>query len=130
MGYVVLLPEDQVFDRPRRSPDEPARTMVELGRHATLTSSRANLWRYPPQAENLRHFETVQEEVFVVLEGTFTFFLGDPPERFEVPPQSVVVVEPGTPSKLKNERDDDGLLFAYGAPADLGAEGAELMPEL
>ena len=77
MGYVVLLPEDQVFDRPSWSPDEPARTMVELGRHATLTSSRANLWRYPPQAENLRHFETVQEEVFVVLEGTFTFFLGE-----------------------------------------------------
>ena len=54
--------------------------------------------------------------------GTFTMLLGDEGERFELPPRSIVVVEPGTALKLMNESDGDGLIWIYGAPADSAAE--------
>jgi mannose-6-phosphate isomerase-like protein (cupin superfamily) len=62
----------------------------------------------------------VQEEVFVVLEGTLTALLGDPPERFDLPPRSVVSVEAGTGVQLRNESDGELVLFAYGAPPVAG----------
>ena len=44
--------------------------------------------------------------------------LGDPPERFDLPPQSVVAVEPMTPLQVRNETDDELVLFIYGAPPE------------
>lgn len=122
MGYTVLRPEDQRFEKPSWRPEEPARTLVELPLHANLQHSRAHLWRYPPGAAGRRHKPVVQEEVFFVHRGTFTMLLGDEAERFELPPGSMVVVEPGTALKLMNESGEDGLIFAYGAPADSAAE--------
>lgn len=122
MGYTVLRPEDQRFAGPSWRPEEKVRQIVELPCYATLAHSRANLWRYPSGAKGRRHFQVVQEEVFLVVEGTFTMLLGDPPERFELPPRSIVVVEPKTPLQVLNESDEEGLLFVYGAPADGSAE--------
>ena len=42
--------------------------------------------------------------------------LGEPPERVDVPPGSVVVVPVGTPIQLVNERDEDSLALIVGAP--------------
>lgn len=73
----------------------------------------------------------MQEEVFCVLEGTLTAYLGEGPERAELPPRSVVVVETGTPLQLRNESDTDVVFFAYGAPAqssDYVAEKLEDVP--
>jgi mannose-6-phosphate isomerase-like protein (cupin superfamily) len=64
----------------------------------------------------------VQEEIFFVHRGTFTMLLGDEQERYELPPQSIVVVEPGTALKLTNQSGEEGLIFVYGAPADRAAE--------
>ena len=58
--------------------------------------------------------------MFVVLEGTLTVDLGDPPERHEVPRGGVVVVERGTVLQLRNRRDDELVLFIYGAPPETG----------
>lgn len=121
MGYTVLRPEEQRFERPSWRPEEQVRTVVELPRHAKMVHSRANLWRYPAGAQGRRHIPLVQEEIFVVLEGTFAIELGEPAERFELPPRSMVVVEPGTALKLMNG-DSEGLIFIYGAPADPAAE--------
>jgi mannose-6-phosphate isomerase-like protein (cupin superfamily) len=60
-----------------------------------------------------------------VLDGTLTIYLGDPPERVDVPKGGLVHVESGTPLQLVNQGDDDVLLFAYGAPAETG--GAEFL---
>ena len=62
----------------------------------------------------------MQEEVFVVLAGTLTMLLGDPPERVDVPPQSVVTVSPGTGIQMRNESDAEVVVFAYGAPPVTG----------
>ena len=56
--------------------------------------------------------------------------LGDPPERFDLPPRSVVSLERGTPIQLRNESDDELVLFAYGAPPVVGkSEFLEDVPE-
>jgi mannose-6-phosphate isomerase-like protein (cupin superfamily) len=129
MGYSVLRPEDQMFAAPSWRPDEPVRRLVELPLHANLRHSQANLWRYPPGSRGRRHREPVQEEVFCVVEGTLTMLLGEPPEQFELPPRSLVIVEPRTPLQLRNESDADVLVFAYGAPGQSPDYKAEVLVE-
>ena len=85
-----------------------------------LAASRANMWRYPPGSRGRRHRDLGQEEVFVVLDGTLTVDLGDPPERHEVPRGGVLVVERGTILQLRNAGSEDVVLFIYGAPPETG----------
>ena len=87
-----------------------------------MTRSRANLFRYPPGAIGRRHIDPVQEEVFVVLDGTLTIHMGegDDPERHELERGSVLVVQPGTALQLSNRGDDELRLFIYGAPPERG----------
>jgi mannose-6-phosphate isomerase-like protein (cupin superfamily) len=93
---------------------------------AELKQSRARLWRYPPHTKGRRHADHAQEEVFVVMSGTLTMLLGDPPDRVDVGPQGVVAVEPMTPLQVRNETDEELLLFIYGAPpVDGGADFLE-----
>jgi len=94
-----------------------------------LTQSRANIWRYPPGARGKRHADNAQEEVFVVLDGTLTVDLGEPPERHELARGSVLVVEMGTALQLRNQGDEELVLFIYGAPPVTGkAEFFEPVP--
>jgi len=44
--------------------------------------------------------------------------LGEPPERVDVGPRSVVAVEPGTPLQARNESDEELVLYIYGAPPE------------
>jgi len=83
---------------------------------ASLGQSRARLWRYPPGTRGRRHADRAQEEVFVVVRGTMTILLGDPPDRVELPAESVVAVEPGTPLQLRNDSAEEAVVFIYGAP--------------
>jgi mannose-6-phosphate isomerase-like protein (cupin superfamily) len=123
-GFTVLRPGDDAYEfrPPSWRPEEPVRRIVELPLHATMQHSRAHLWRYPAGAAGRFHRPLVQEEVFFVAEGTMTIELGAERERFELPPHSMVVVEPGTPLRLANETGSDALLFIYGAPTDGAAE--------
>jgi quercetin dioxygenase-like cupin family protein len=88
----------------------------------SLTKSRANLWRYPRGSVGKRHSDPIQEEVFVVLDGTLTVHLGegDDPDRHELARGSVLVVQPGTPLQLSNTGDEELRLFIYGAPPERG----------
>ncbi len=85
-----------------------------------MTKSRANLFRYPPGAVGRRHIDPVQEEVFVVLDGTLTIHMGegDEPERHELERGSVLVVQPGTALQLSNRGAEELRLFVYGAPPE------------
>jgi mannose-6-phosphate isomerase-like protein (cupin superfamily) len=121
--------DDQAFHKPSWRPDEPMRTLIELREYANLRHSQANLWRYPPGAQGRRHREPLQEEVFVVVEGALTMFLGGPSERYQLPRRSIVVVEPGTPLQLRNESEADVLVFAYGAPEQPAEYRAQILPD-
>ena len=117
MAYAIHHAND--FDwQPRREGDP----RLAAGISDSLTQSRANLFRYPPGAVGRRHIDQVQEEVFVVLDGTLTVHLGegDAPERHELAKGSVLVVQPGTALQLSNAHDDELRLFIYGAPAEQG----------
>ena len=115
MPYTVFHPADLDW-HPRREGDP--RLVSELS--DAMTRSRANLYRYPPGAIGRRHIDPVQEEVFVVLEGTLTMLLGDPPERHDLPPLSVVSVPTGNGIQMRNETDSEIVVFAYGAPPITG----------
>ena len=93
-----------------------------------MTHSRANVWRYPPGARGKRHADKAQEEVFVVLDGTLTVDLGEPPERHELERGSVLVVQPGTILQLRNAGGEELVLFIYGAPPERGP--AEFFPDV
>jgi mannose-6-phosphate isomerase-like protein (cupin superfamily) len=121
MGYHVVRAGDHAWEE--RTPSQgresdPARHSTDVTTAAALQQSRARLWRYPPGSRGRRHADKVQEEVFVVLEGTLTMLLGEPPERVELAPQSVVAVEPGTPLQLRNDGDAEVVVFIYGAPPE------------
>jgi mannose-6-phosphate isomerase-like protein (cupin superfamily) len=106
---------------------DAARLAADLTMSAQLSRSRARLWRYPPGSRGRRHADKAQEEVFVVLEGTLTMHLGEPAERVELEPQSVAVIEPGTPLQLRKDGDDVVVVFIYGAPPEQA--GADFFPD-
>jgi quercetin dioxygenase-like cupin family protein len=115
VGYSVFQPDALRFE-PRSETD--SRSIAALSE--ALSESRANVWRYPPGAQGKRHRDLGQEEVFVVLAGTLTVDLGEPPERHEVRRGGIVVVERGTVLQLRNAGDEEIVLFIYGAPPETG----------
>lgn len=123
MAFTIFHPDTLQFEQ--RAEDDP-RQVARLSE--ALTSSRANVWRYPPGRRGKRHADHVQEEVFVVLDGTLTIDLGEPPERHVVPRGGVVVVQPGTILQLRNAHDDELALFVYGAPPE--QQGADFHPDV
>ena len=121
MGYHVVRSDDHAWEERTPPPGregDPPRHSAEVTTAASLRQSRARIWRYPPGSRGRRHADKVQEEVFVVLEGTLTMLLGEPAERVELPPHSVVAVEPGTPLQLRNDGDDEVVVFIYGSPPE------------
>ena len=52
-------------------------------------------------------------------------YLGEPPERHDVPPGGLIHVEPGTPLQSANHGDVDLLVYAYGTPPE--NENAEIL---
>jgi mannose-6-phosphate isomerase-like protein (cupin superfamily) len=124
VGYTIFRPDEVEWES---RGDESGRTVSRLS--DSMTHSRANIWRYPPGAKGRRHADHVQEEVFVVLDGTLTVDLGEPPERHEVPRGGVLVVQPGTVLQLRNAGTEELVLFIYGAPPEqAGADFYDSVP--
>ena len=117
MGYHVADASAAKWEE-RPLEGQADRRAADVTTAAELKQSRARLWRYPPHTRGRRHADHVQEEVFVVLSGKLTMLLGDPPERVDVGPHSVVAVEPMTALQIRNEGDEELVLFIYGAPPE------------
>ena len=105
-------------ERDPREGEAQGRRLADLTTALELKQSRARLWRYPPHTTGRRHADKAQEEVFVVLSGTLTMLLGDPPERVDLGAGGVVAVDPGTTLQVRNETDDELVLYVYGAPPE------------
>lgn len=122
MGYHVADAATMKWEeRPSAVEGQQLRQTADVTSAAQLTQSRGRIWRYPPRTRGRRHAEKAQEEVFVVISGLLTMLLGDPPQRVDVGPESVVAVQPGTPLQVRNESDDELVLYIYGAPPVPGA---------
>jgi mannose-6-phosphate isomerase-like protein (cupin superfamily) len=127
VGYRVIRPSELEFEeRPYRE-DEPPRHASDLTTGLALEKSRARVWRYPPGTRGRRHAERAQEEVFVVLAGEPTMYLGEPPERVELEAGAAVAVQPGTALQIRNEGEREAKLFIYGAPPEQA--GADFFPD-
>jgi quercetin dioxygenase-like cupin family protein len=94
--------------------------MAPLSEPVGFQHTRANLWRYQPGARGRRHKDMLQEETFVVVRGKLTMYLGEPPERHEVPQGGLIHVESATPLQVVNEGDEELLLYIHGAPPEHG----------
>jgi mannose-6-phosphate isomerase-like protein (cupin superfamily) len=125
MGYRVIHPDELEWISRPHEPGEPARHVAELSDRLGTEHSRGNVWRYEPGAQGRRHRHEAQEETFVVVEGTLSMYLGEPPERVDVPAGGVVRLEAGTPLQSANHGDEELVVYAYGAPPDWGAEVLE-----
>jgi mannose-6-phosphate isomerase-like protein (cupin superfamily) len=128
MGYHWADADALVYEeRPANEGQEPRRA-ADITTAVELKESRARLWRYPAHSTGRRHQDHAQEEVFVVLSGTLTMLLGDEPERVDLGPGSVVAVEPMTPLQMRNETDEETVVFVYGAPPL--QEGADFLDDV
>ena len=85
MAYSVITPDQFDWITRPHAEGEPARHVAELSEVAGFADVRANLWRYEPGAKGRRHRHPTQEETFVVLSGTLSMYVGDPPTRENVP---------------------------------------------
>ena|SRR5687767_3082845 len=122
-GYRTFLRKDFEFTPP--SAGDQRRGVLRLS--DALENARANVWLMPAGSRGRRHRELVQEELFVVLEGTATLVLGEPGEPVELPQGSIAVVEPHVPLQLLNDADEDAVVLIVGAPPAQGQ--AEYLPD-
>ena len=60
-----------------------------------------------------------------MLAGTLSMYLGDPPERRDVPAGSLVHVKAGTALQSVNHGDEELVVYAHGWPPE--DEHAELL---
>jgi quercetin dioxygenase-like cupin family protein len=125
VAYRVIHPVELEWKTCPHAPGEPARHVAELSDPVGFAHTRANIWRYEPGARGLRHRHPLQEETFVVLDGTLSMYLGEPAERQDVPAGGLIHVEPGTALQTANHGADDLVLYAYGTPPE--SERAEIL---
>ena len=125
MGFRAVDPAGLEWITRPHEPGEPARHVAELSDAAGFAHTRANVWRYEPGAKGRRHRHRSQEETFVVLSGTLSMYVGEPPERVDVPTGGAIRVEAQTPLQSANHRDVDLLVYAYGTPPE--SEHAEVL---
>jgi quercetin dioxygenase-like cupin family protein len=125
MSFRAIVPAELEWTTRPHEPGEPARHVAELSRVAGFAHTRANVWRYDPGAKGRRHRHPLQEETFVVLSGTLTMYLGEPPERRDVPAGGLIHVEARTPLQTANHGEDELVLYVYGTPPE--SEHAELL---
>src|SRR4051795_6164480 len=125
MAFRSVPPEKFDWITRPHEPGEPARHVAELSERLGSDEIRANIWRYEPGAKGRRHRHTTQAETFVVLAGTLSMYVGEPPERHDVPAGALIHVEPGTPLQSANHGATDLVVYAYGTPPE--NEHAELL---
>ena len=123
MGFTIYRADERDWSTP--SGGDQTRGILRLSE--AMTQMRANVWRLPPGSKGRRHAERVQEELFVVLDGTATLALGDPAERIELPAGSAAVVETGTALQVLNESEAEATILIVGAPPVTGE--ADYLPD-
>jgi len=118
VAFRVIRPDELEWTTRPHEPGEAPCHVAELSELAGFADTRANLWRYEPGAKGRRHRNSDQEETFVVLAGTLSMYVGDPPERQDVPTGGLVHVAPGTPLQSVNHGNEELVLYAYGSPRE------------
>ncbi len=118
MNFSIVDPAQLASITRPHAPGEPARHVTELSDAAGFADVRANQWRYDPGARGRRHRHPLQEETFLVLAGTLSMYVGEPPERHDVATGSLIRIAAGTALQVANHGDDDLRLYIHGYPPE------------
>lgn len=119
MGYEVVHTDDvERVDLSQVEGVPPDLDIGPVGQALNLEHSNVTLWYFDPGEEIGYHAHAEQEEVYYVVEGTFSLKLGRSGE------EEFVEVGPGTFWKAsamvghghRNVGDDRGIVLAIGAP--------------
>ena len=125
MAFRTVTPEQYEWITRPHEEGEPARHIAALSEKLGSAHVRANVWRYDAGAKGKRHVHAKQEETFLVLSGTLSMYVGEPPERVELLPGEVINIPAGTPLQSANHGSEELIVYAYGYPPDEGAEVLE-----
>lgn len=87
----------------------------------------ARLWRLEPGQASTRHRHSVQEELYVLLEGVGRIRVGE--ELLTLDPLSALVVEPRTVRQVFNDTVADALWLVVGAPREPVSSTLEMTAE-
>jgi mannose-6-phosphate isomerase-like protein (cupin superfamily) len=123
--FRIVRPDDLDWITRPHEAGEPARHVAELSEAAGFRHTRANVWRYEAGACGRRHRHATQEETFVVLAGTLSMYVGEPPERHDIAAGGLIHVDAGTALQAANHGGSDLLVYAYGHPPE--SERAEIL---
>jgi quercetin dioxygenase-like cupin family protein len=127
ISYAIVDPASLPWITRPHQPGEPARHVAELSAAAGFAEVRANLWRYEPEARGRRHRHPTQEETFLVVAGTLSMYVGEPPTRHDVATGSLIRVSPGTPVQAANHGEAELVLYVHGFPPE--DESAEILDD-
>ena len=120
MEYEVLdLGDAPVTDLSEIDAIPPDLDVRPVGDLLGLERMRATVWHFEPGEEVGYHAHAEQEELYYVLEGTFSLKLGrsGETERVEVGPGALWAAGPEIGHGHRYIGDDRGVVLSVGAPA-------------
>ena len=109
-----LLTADSAFWRPS---NQMGVQNTDLGKQLETAQLGARLWRLAPGQASTRHRHGVQEELYVLLEGTGRVRIDE--ELLTLAPLDALAVEPRSIRQLFNDTAEDALWLVVGAPPEV-----------
>jgi uncharacterized cupin superfamily protein len=122
MSYTVLMAGD-AFWRPS---NQMGVLNTDLAKQLAARMFGARLWRLTPGQASTRHRHRVQQELYVVLEGTGRIRVDH--ELLTLSPLSALLVEPDCVRQIFNDTEDEALWLVIGTPPE-AANTLEMTPE-
>jgi quercetin dioxygenase-like cupin family protein len=115
---VVHLEDVPVTDLSEVEGVPPDLDIRPVGTALGAEEMRATVWYFEPGEEIQYHAHAEQEELFYVLEGTFSLKLGRSGEEeyVEAGPGTFWVAKPEVGHGHRNVGDEQGVVLALGAP--------------
>ena len=115
MAYRRLEEGDQFW---RRS-NQMKVLNTDLAKQLEAKELGARLWRLEPGQASTKHRHPVQEELYVLLEGTGRIRIGE--EVLTLEPRATLLIEPAEVRQLFNDTNEDQLWLVVGAPFEVGS---------
>ena len=100
---------------------------TDLAQQLEIQSLGARFWRLSPGQASTKHRHRLQDELYVVIEGTGRMRVGD--TSLTLAPLSAVIVDATTVRQVFNDTGDDALWLVVGTPREQ-ANTLEMTPQL
>lgn len=112
MGYRYLAAADAFW---RRS-NQMGVLNTDLAKQLDARALGARLWRLAPGEASTRHRHGVQEELYLLLEGSGRLRVDD--QLLTLEPLDALVVDPDSVRQVFNDTDAEALWVVVGAPPE------------